>query len=158
MSDSKNKENKTAPVEKVPNPPDAEAFNLTEEEKVQNALDAEARKTPEEERIRQATEENRANAAAVADAAHTDNLKSEPAPHIEKRQVMVYGDGGDDVAEVQRQLVNWGKMSADRVTHVFDVYTQDAVSSFQESQNLPMTGKLDAETAAALKGSPAKEK
>lgn len=185
MSDSKNKENKVVPVEKVPNPPDAEAFNLTEAEKVQNALDASARKTTEEERIRRATEENKANAAAIAAAEKVDDLKSSdhpatffgdgrddrtlrgeltevdsqgnPIPRIEKRQVMVYGDGGDDVAEVQRQLVNWGKMSADRVTHVFDVYTQDAVSAFQESQNLPMTGKLDVETSAALDGFEAKK-
>jgi peptidoglycan hydrolase-like protein with peptidoglycan-binding domain len=94
--------------------------------------------------------------SGAVDQATADALGSAPAapapatPAASTTGFAAYGERGDRVRALQQALVNAGQTVRGGVDGVFGSATANAVLSFQRARSLPVTGTLDAATAAAL--------
>jgi len=66
--------------------------------------------------------------------------------------VLQYGSQGEAVKRIQQLLMNAGITVTGGADGVFGLATQRAVREFQQARGLPVTGKVDAATDAALAG------
>lgn len=57
---------------------------------------------------------------------------------------------GDDVAKIQRKLVNEQVLQPADVTHIYDKETEEAVKQYQSKKGLPITGVVDKDTFLSL--------
>jgi peptidoglycan hydrolase-like protein with peptidoglycan-binding domain len=73
-----------------------------------------------------------------------------PAPAANPMLGLRIGTRGPAVAQVQQALKDAGLRFAGGVDGVFGMATSNALSQFQHSKGLPVTGEVDAATAAAL--------
>ena len=57
---------------------------------------------------------------------------------------------GDDIAKIQKTLVNERILQPNNITHIYDKETEDAVKQYQAKENLPITGVVDKQTFLSL--------
>lgn len=100
-------------------------------------------------------------ATARAVAAYQSNMRLTPSGTVDTVTAQLLGliaapalprlgDRGNNVASVQQLLINVGIPVRGGADGVFGPVTQAAISSFQQSQSLPVTGVLDLRTALFL--------
>lgn len=65
-------------------------------------------------------------------------------------KTVTLGARGEDVQQLQKRLLEAGVLAQDAVTGFFDEQTEQAVRQFQETEELPVTGRVGQMTLSAL--------
>lgn len=65
-------------------------------------------------------------------------------------KAVTLGARGEDIQQLQKRLVDAGALPKEAMTGFFDQQTEMAVRQFQESEDLPVTGRVGQMTLAAL--------